>query len=395
MYDAALVIDSPGSASSTAIPVILTVTAGDQVTFTPPSLTFFYQGSSSTISPQTFSIQTSGASESVTLSSSSSLIGVTPTTGKTPFDTTVTIDTSGLQSTTQSFSITATFTDDQGNTTTQTYPVTTTEIQANVPVIFAVVNSALGVAGDLAAPGQGVTIYGDFSGVTTQGAQLTSSGTVATAVGGVTVWAGLGSKGNVAAPLTYVSSTQINAFLPYSIAGFGTFPLIVSTTPGGSSTEYRLKLKRSTPAASVTSPDFDLGVTSTNPAIFSASQGGNGQGAILNQDSSVNASTHPAAAGSIITIYATGEGLLSPQPATGSVTPSTGTSFPKPVAPVSVTIGGQTAQITYAGEAPGLISGVLQVDAKIPSSVGSGPQLIVLTVGAASNSQQAITVAVQ
>ena len=68
-----------------------------------------------------------------------------------------------------------------------------------------------------------------------------------------------------------------------------------------------------------------------------------------------------------------------------------------PVArPITVTIGGQPASVSYAGEAPALVCGVLQVNATVPASiVGSGPQAVVLTVGANTNNQQAITVSVQ
>jgi uncharacterized protein (TIGR03437 family) len=63
---------------------------------------------------------------------------------------------------------------------------------------------------------------------------------------------------------------------------------------------------------------------------------------------------------------------------------------------VSVTIGGLTAQIEYAGEAPGLVSGVLQVNAVIPAGIAPGSQpSVILTVGSASSAQQTITVAVQ
>jgi uncharacterized protein (TIGR03437 family) len=79
---------------------------------------------------------------------------------------------------------------------------------------------------------------------------------------------------------------------------------------------------------------------------------------------------------------------------TGSVTPSTGSSFPKPVLPVTVTIGNQPATVLFAGEAPGLVSGVLQVNAMIPAGLGAGNQPVVLSVGGVM-SPNVITVAVQ
>jgi len=58
-------------------------------------------------------------------------------------------------------------------------------------------------------------------------------------------------------------------------------------------------------------------------------------------------------------------------------------------------IGGQLANIQFAGEAPTLVSGVLQINAVVPTNIGSGPQPIQLTVGTNTNSTQNVTVYVQ
>jgi uncharacterized protein (TIGR03437 family) len=164
--------------------------------------------------------------------------------------------------------------------------------------------------------------------------------------------------------------------VPYEIAGQTSVPVEVQF--GG-----------------MTSATLQANVVATEPGIFSLSQGGSGQGAILNQDYSVNGASNPAAKGSVIQIFGTGEGQLVPAVATGSVTPGA-PPFPKPVATqITVTIGGQTAQIEYAGEAPTLVSGVIQVNAVIPAGTASGNQPVVLTIGTNSNSNQSITVAVQ
>jgi uncharacterized protein (TIGR03437 family) len=110
----------------------------------------------------------------------------------------------------------------------------------------------------------------------------------------------------------------------------------------------------------------------------------------------VNGANNPESKGRIIVIFATGEGLTSPPSVTGAVTTLTPPipKVPQNV-PVAVTIGGQPATILYAGEAPGLVSGVLQVNAVVPTSiVGSGPMTVLLTVGN-NTSTQPITVAVQ
>jgi uncharacterized protein (TIGR03437 family) len=61
---------------------------------------------------------------------------------------------------------------------------------------------------------------------------------------------------------------------------------------------------------------------------------------------------------------------------------------------VAVTIGGVQALILYAGEAPGLIAGVLQVNAVVPAGTAAGNQPVVLTVGGVSSSS-AVTAAIQ
>ena len=69
--------------------------------------------------------------------------------------------------------------------------------------------------------------------------------------------------------------------------------------------------------------------------------------------------------------------------------------YPVPLAPVTLSIGGRPGQINYAGAAPGLVFGVLQVNAVVPSGLSAGPQRLVLTVGKNDNSSQPVTVAVQ
>ena len=179
--------------------------------------------------------------------------------------------------------------------------------------------------------------------------------------------------GNLA-PLTFVNATQINAIVPYEMAGRANANVIVT----------RL---------GVPSPQFAVKVVDTAPAIFSMTQTGNGQGAILNQDNTVNGPNNPAATGSVIQIFATGEGRCQGV-STGSLIPTL-PPFPKPAASVSVTIGGKPAQLQYEGEAPGAIAGLLQVNAFVPDGLASGPQTVVLTVGNNSNSSQTITVTVQ
>ena len=62
--------------------------------------------------------------------------------------------------------------------------------------------------------------------------------------------------------------------------------------------------------------------------------------------------------------------------------------------PVTARIGGLSAQVLYAGSAPQQVSGVFQVNLRIPSNVEPGIAVVELQVGNAV-SQTPITIVVQ
>jgi uncharacterized protein (TIGR03437 family) len=141
-----------------------------------------------------------------------------------------------------------------------------------------------------------------------------------------------------------------------------------------------------------TSPPFNIPVAATTPGIFSSDSSGSGQGAILNQDGSVNSASNPAAKGSTIVLFGTGHGVAFPALIAGQVTPST--TIPRLFTQPTVTIGGQPAQIAYAGPAPGLLAGVLQINAVVPASAGSGNVPVIVRFNT-DGSQDNLTVAIQ
>jgi uncharacterized protein (TIGR03437 family) len=110
----------------------------------------------------------------------------------------------------------------------------------------------------------------------------------------------------------------------------------------------------------------------------------------------VNSAANPEVAGNYIQIFGTGEGQTSPAGVDGAVLPSR-LPLPVPNAAVSVTIGGITvpaSDINYAGEAPGTVSGVFQVNAKVPAGAGSGAVAVVVRWGGVA-SQANVTVSVR
>jgi uncharacterized protein (TIGR03437 family) len=99
--------------------------------------------------------------------------------------------------------------------------------------------------------------------------------------------------------------------------------------------------------------------------------------AAVNQDGTVNSADNPAPAGSIISVFASGLGVLSPPLPTGGINPI------PPAGPLSLTslfdgcVG--CSGILYLGSAPALSTGVAQVNLQIPvDAPGSGvrPQAI-------------------
>ena len=115
------------------------------------------------------------------------------------------------------------------------------------------------------------------------------------------------------------------------------------------------------------------------------------QGAILNQDGSVNSTANPAHRGSTVVLFGTGEGMTTPAGVDGRVAT---TVYPKPIMPVSVTIGGRAAQVQYAGTAPGDVAGVLQINAIIPTDCPLGNIPVGISVGGYAGPDN-VTVSVQ
>jgi len=98
---------------------------------------------------------------------------------------------------------------------------------------------------------------------------------------------------------------------------------------------------------------------------FTLSTTGIGQGAVLNQDNTVNSPTNPAPAGTIVQIFGTGGGQSNPPSTTGSVTPANGGGGNQ--APVKVLFADTSGSVVYAGPAPGFAAGALQVNAVVPA----------------------------
>jgi uncharacterized protein (TIGR03437 family) len=165
------------------------------------------------------------------------------------------------------------------------------------------------------------------------------------------------------APLFYVQAQQINVQAPYDISGKSTVEVEI--------------FYQETSRGKVT-----VAVGNAAPGVFTVGSG-KGQAKALNADGTPNSELKPALRATLVTLYATGEGL----------THRAGTEE-TPVLPVTLTLGGYTAQISFARAAPGF-SGMLEIKARVPGGFApTGDIEVVLQVGDAI-SQTGVTIAVR
>jgi uncharacterized protein (TIGR03437 family) len=232
-----------------------------------------------------------------------------------------------------------------------------------------IVNAA-SYAGGSVSPGEIVAIFGPFPGpATLVSLQLDGRGYVSTNLGGTQVL-----FDGVQAPMIYAVAGQVSCVVPYEVTG-------------ESSTQVQVSYQGQV------SNFIAMPVAGVVPGLFTINASGSGQGAIVNQDGTVNSTSNPAAVGSIVQLYATGEGQTNPAGVDGRPDAS---PPPQPVTqPVTATVGGLSANVAYAGGVSGLVAGVLQVNVQIPLGLTSGGSVpIVLSMGG-KTTQANVTLAVK
>lgn len=173
-----------------------------------------------------------------------------------------------------------------------------------------------------------------------------------------------------AAPLLLVSGTEIRAVVPYDVAGLSAVWLAVESQ-------------------GQTSLPLLVNVVDASPGIFTVDGSGTGQAAAVNEDGTLNGPINAARKGTIITLFATGEGQTSPAGVNGKISTA---PLPAPVLDVQLWIGGIQAQIDYVGAAPGEIAGLLQINARIPTTLPPGPASAELRIGQALSQLLAVSI---
>jgi uncharacterized protein (TIGR03437 family) len=149
----------------------------------------------------------------------------------------------------------------------------------------------------------------------------------------------------VVLPMVFVSPTQINAQLPFQINGNTD---VVLRTPGGTSDALKITIS---PAAPAVFRSGTAGPVTDIPTIVRSS------------NNNLATASNPIHPNDHITIYLTGMGQTSPEVAPGAAAPSEPLSYAK--LPVTVTIGGTSLFVDFAGLAPGMV-GVYQINALVP-----------------------------
>ena len=235
------------------------------------------------------------------------------------------------------------------------------------------VQNAADHSGGRVSPGEIVVLYPSNAGpATLAGAGLDADGRVTTSIGETRVL-----FDGIAAPMIYTVHGKVSAIVPYEVANRSATEVVV---------EYQ----------GVRSAPVTLPVVDSAPAVFTVGASGTGQASMLNETGCCNSAGNPAARGAIAVIYATGEGETTPPSIDGSISAYPRIAdYPVPKLPVRVTVGGEAAEIVYAGETPHMAKGFLQVNFRVPAKAPIGDAVpLVLTVGG-SRSTDGVTMAVR
>jgi uncharacterized protein (TIGR03437 family) len=209
------------------------------------------------------------------------------------------------------------------------------------------------------SPGALASVFGsNFTGDGLQAAA--QSFPLSSNLGGVSVMVN-----GVAAPVLYASSSQINFQVPWETKT-GSATIAVSVN-------------------GVTSSTINATVQTAAPGIFLIGS----HAAVENSDSSLNSSSNPAKVGSTIQAFLTGAGAVSNQPADGTAAGSGPLS--QDTSTPTATLGGQAADISFAGLAPGFV-GLWQLNIVVPSGLSKGDVPLTVTVGGQTSSAANVSV---
>ncbi len=369
-YTGTLTVRS-GSLTSTDIAVNLTVGPPATVGLQPASLSFTYtigdpipatltsRVNSLSANPQNFTFFTTTSYEGTNWLAASTNQNVTPAV--------VSVQVLPANLAAGSYTGLVVIQPSAANASPQPIQITLTVKAPPPPFIQSVTNSA-SYASASVAPGEFVTLFG-----TTIGPKdliVAPTGALPRTLGNTIV-----SFDGLPAPILYASATQTGVQVPYGLTAGQNTNIVVTYN-------------------AVNSAVKSMTVTPTYPGLFTSDSSGKGQAAALNTDFSLNGPSNPAARGSVLVLYGTGEGKTTPFITEGSIVPVI-QPIPATQLPVTVTVGGQLAQVLYAGETPGVIAGLMQVNVRVPDTTTTGSNVPVLIFVNGVPSQPNVTVAIK
>ncbi|MFB3828345.1 MAG: hypothetical protein ACE15B_16370 [Bryobacteraceae bacterium] len=165
------------------------------------------------------------------------------------------------------------------------------------------------------------------------------------------------------APMMFASPAQVNAQLPFDLAGRVVLTL---RTPGGASDDFIFNVQ---PAA----PGLFLQTSGPLAGVAAIVRAKNGE---------LVTPSNPIHPGDQITIWAAGMGRTAPEVPAGTAAP--GEPPAHALIPPEVRLGGAELEVLFAGLAPGQV-GVYQINARVPEWVSAGAEVpLVIAQGAAA-----------
>jgi uncharacterized protein (TIGR03437 family) len=162
--------------------------------------------------------------------------------------------------------------------------------------------------------------------------------------------------------LQYARDGQLNAMIPFGIE---------------LNTSHQILVQRGTTYAQPISID----VAAAQPAIFRMA---NGQGIVYGPNGLVSVE-NPVQAEDRVMIYCAGLGAVDPAVPAGAAAPADPAAVV--TAPVTLTIGGKQAAISFVGMVPNLV-GLYSVEATVPGGVAPGPTVPLFLTVAGQASQE-------
>jgi uncharacterized protein (TIGR03437 family) len=235
------------------------------------------------------------------------------------------------------------------------------------PAMLMVANSANNTSSGTIAPAELISLYGTGIGPQTPLQGQIIAGNFTRNLNGYRVM----FNGDIA-PVLYAGPNQINVVASGSIADY-----------------QSVKIEVLGPSGTTVFPTVFVGTA--RPQIFSREQPfsyppGDSPEAMWyaianNQDGTLNSAANPAAPGSIVTLWATGTGFPGEPVPDGS----TNTTASAVNLPITATWSGQPVQVLYAGQAPGEVLGLTQINLQVPSTAGGpfAPFFVSLQLGGA------------